>query len=178
MGCLIIVVAVAGTIGFSIAWYAGHGGPTGPTTTATASVDDSVTVSNFRGGPAECRVWFDLTGIWHVIRFKNPEDTAKTSRWEETWTLARNQVPDGLFWRDTRGAAYYLTIGDVPQFLHTDQLGMLSINRVSFGLLMMTDENGSRYMAMRTDGGEDLPTLTYPGESEPEPRGGRPVKGQ
>jgi hypothetical protein len=113
----------------------------------------------FHGKPAHKPVDYDLTGTWKVWLYETPERKSKRERWEATWLLVKK--PEG-YWVDGNGQGsfrlenvYGLQEPGVPQYLHwtkpNDTAVYFSINKQSFGLLRMTDEEGEEYMAVRTD---------------------------
>ncbi len=120
----------------------------------------------FSGEPAGRRISWDLQGIWRVSRFGTKERPGKLGRWEATWNLQYKDVAvsgvlvdqnkQGCFWLSTwevGGEVNGVTrVADVLVWEHSDgKRWYLSVNEQSFGLLMMTGNDGEQYMAVRSD---------------------------
>ena len=118
----------------------------------------------FQGAPAEKRITWDLAGIWSVQRFGTAEKPGKLGRWEAKWTLKVSYVSisnerlyedegQGDFYLSRDGEANNLPWkGDILVWVkRNDVVRYFSINEQSFGFLMMTGDDGERYMAVRSD---------------------------
>jgi hypothetical protein len=112
----------------------------------------------FVGKRADGPIAWPLWGDWEITRTER-EDGKPSSAFRESWHPRKNADPLALVWHDP-GRAETFTLH------HTDAGDMLtwrryrgrefhfSIHRQSFGSLVMTDQDGDCYMAVRTEGGK------------------------
>lgn len=123
--------------------------------TPTSAVSE-VQPRAFHGKSASKPISWDLTGTWSVLRFGTKENPGKLGRWGCEWHL---EAINRTSWRDSNGQGdLHLSRPDTPQTLiwlrPKGPPWYFSINEQSFGNLMMTDDDGERYHAVRTEGGE------------------------
>lgn len=115
----------------------------------------------FQTGEIAPPIDFDLVGTWEVMRFGTAEKPQKGERWETKWTLKKTRRDDIWEERDGPDVFRLLTVpcgpvtGQILSWQRPDgTFWNFSINEQKFGFLMMTGEDGDRYMALRTEGGE------------------------
>jgi hypothetical protein len=119
----------------------------------------------FRGKPAPKRVNFDLAGTWRVMRFGTPEEPGKLPPWSAQWRLEKRGP---ALWVDGEGQGAFSLMriedGEVLRWLRPNgSRSYLFVNEWSFGSLMMTGDDGERYHAVRTEGGEGPKSTRHPG---------------
>lgn len=109
----------------------------------------------FLGERAE-PVKYDLIGTWKVFHYIEEGGASRKERWEALWTLKKLSH---RMWADTNGQGHFdlcdASPGEQLKWSKADgSVVWFSINEQSFGLLNMTGDDGFRYMAIRTEGGE------------------------
>lgn len=130
------------------------------TTERPPSPGPALELTPFHGEPARPITW-DMWGDWTLTRTERKDGQAgKGERFEETWHLQKREDNGILVWYDkTRGETFTL----IPGLGKGDRLRWrryrgrifdFSVNEQSYGMLVLTDQDGENYLAVRTEGGE------------------------
>jgi hypothetical protein len=130
------------------------------TTPPAARAEPDPPLAPFVGKPAPAVTW-DLWGDWTLTRTARADGKAGApGRFDESWHLRRREDKSKPVWTDpNRGETFTLVPGNGKgdRLRWRRYLGRVydfSINRQSYGLLIMTDQDGENYMAVRSEGGE------------------------
>jgi hypothetical protein len=102
---------------------------------------------------------FDIVGSWNVFNYvEEDEPPSSKTRFEANWHLENQNER----WRDKHGLGLFELAGKNPEVLiwwRAETAGgtmFFAITEQRFGIMFLTGEDGQKYMAIRTEGGEGL----------------------
>lgn len=116
----------------------------------------------FRGKVAEPIKW-DLWGDWEIVRTAREDgQEGAPGRWQESWHPRPREDKTMPLWLDPqRGEVFVLVPGNGKMTgdrlrwrRYRGKIFDFSVNRQSYGLLVMTDQDGEIYLAVRQEGGD------------------------
>lgn len=164
-----------------VSFVAGCSSPATPTTKTLTVTSPEPTpfidqpIPPFVGKPTKSITW-DLWGDWMISRFSDRETRADVNdrdlfsrledgkelagRFEESWHPRPRDDKSKLTWVDPiRGETFTLISGDgkgdrLRWKRYRGRVFDFSINQQSYGLLVMTDQDGENYLAVRREGGD------------------------
>lgn len=124
----------------------------------TAQLDDPI--APFVGKPDKPITW-DLWGDWMLTRMMREDGKpGAPGRFDESWHIQKRKDASKLVWQDpNRGETFTLIPGNGKgdRLRWRRYLGRIfdfSINKQSYGHLLMTDQDGENYFALRKEGGD------------------------